>query len=501
MIPTVTMRTAFSDSNLLNNTLAGDSWKPWRALLIAAEGEELDDDERTIFKQLTHREREPGEPVEEFVGVVGRRGGKSRAISTKATYVAGLCTHPSLVPGERGVVLIIAADQRQSDIILDYIEANFAQSPILRQLVEARTTRTLRLNNGITIEVRAADFRNLRGPTYVACIADEVAFWMNENSANPDSEILNSVRPGLATTGGPLIMISSPYARRGEFWRAYDKNFGPTGDPKILVAQASSRTMNSTLPQSVVDRAMEKDPAMASAEWLGNFRTDIELFVSLDAVRAVVPDRISERPPNPSNAYLAFVDPSGGQIDSMTLAIAHQEYAQEIVVLDRLVEIRAPCSAEVAAHEFSQVIKSYGLLTCHGDKYGQIWVAEQFACFGISYVNDAEPKSLLYGALLTAINSRRVSLLDNDRLVAQLVGLERRTSRGGRDTIDHGPGGMDDVANCAAGAVAMILQQGVYDIGALAGRPDHPDEGSNWHMMRYAAYINSFNPANFGRVR
>ena len=45
---------------------------------------------------------------------------------------------------------------------------------------------------------------------------------------------LNAVRPGLATTSGPLFMISSPYARRGELWRTYNKHFGPDGDPSIL---------------------------------------------------------------------------------------------------------------------------------------------------------------------------------------------------------------------------------------------------------------------------
>jgi hypothetical protein len=37
-------------------------------------------------------------------------------------------------------------------------------------------------------------------------------------------------------------------------------------------------------------------------------------------------------------------------------------------------------------------------------------------------------------------------------MVSQFVGLERRTSRGGRDSIDHAPGGHDDVANAVAGA-------------------------------------------------
>jgi hypothetical protein len=49
-------------------------------------------------------------------------------------------------------------------------------------------------------------------------------------------------------------------------------------------------------------------------------------------------------------------------------------------------------------------------------------------------------------------------LLDNHKLVNQLVGLERRTSRGGRDSIDHPShgGAHDDVANAVAGVLTSI---------------------------------------------
>jgi hypothetical protein len=80
----VTLRQALADKKLLGSVLAGDSWDAWRVLLIAAMGEELSDDERMLFTQLTGREREPSQRVEEFVGVIGRRGGKSRAISVLA---------------------------------------------------------------------------------------------------------------------------------------------------------------------------------------------------------------------------------------------------------------------------------------------------------------------------------------------------------------------------------------------------------------------------------
>ena len=71
--------------------------------------------------------------------------------------------------------------------------------------------------------------------TYVAVHRDEAAFfYIDEFSSNADTEILNAVRPGLATTHGPLIIASSPYAKRGVLWEAHRRHYGPTGDPLNL---------------------------------------------------------------------------------------------------------------------------------------------------------------------------------------------------------------------------------------------------------------------------
>jgi len=120
----------------------------------------------------------------------------------------------------------IAPYQRQAGIVLGYAEAALQQSPILRQLISGRSNNALTLTNGINIEVRASSFRRLRGPTYVAVIADEAAFWYSDEfSANADVEILNAVRPGLATTGGPLIIASSPYAKRGVLYETHKRHY------------------------------------------------------------------------------------------------------------------------------------------------------------------------------------------------------------------------------------------------------------------------------------
>jgi hypothetical protein len=111
----MTMRRALSDPALLGNVLAGESWRAWRILLIATMGEALDDEERAIFQRLTGRAAEPGERVDELWAVVGRRGGKSRAVAVLIVFIAAFIDHSGvLVAGERPVVLCLAPSQKQA---------------------------------------------------------------------------------------------------------------------------------------------------------------------------------------------------------------------------------------------------------------------------------------------------------------------------------------------------------------------------------------------------
>ena len=87
----------------------------------------------------------------------------------------------------------------------------------------------------------------------------------------------------------------------------------------------------------------------------------------------------------------------------------------------------------------------------------------------------------MYCDLLPLLNAKRVELLDNPRLAAQLVGLERRTARSGRDTVDHTPGGQDDLANVVEGVLvgldldrrpALVKQSDMLDAGRPIKIPD-----------------------------
>ena len=104
--------------------------------------------------------------------------------------------------------------------------------------------------------------------------------------------------------------------------------------------------------------------------------------------------------------------------------------------------------------EFAGVLKAYRCTAVRGDRYGGEWPRERRK-LGVAYEPSERSKSELYVELLPLINSGRVSLLDDRKAIAQLVGLERRTARSGKDSIDHAPGGNDDRINAIAGALVM----------------------------------------------
>ena len=353
------------------------------------------------------------------------------------------------------MLLYLAQTQRTAKVAFRYCEAKFDENKMLRKLVTGKTQESISLKNGIDLEIRPANFRGLRGITAIGVVADEIAYWFSdEASANPDTEILTAVRPALATTGGPVIMISSPYAKRGELYETWRRNYGPDGDPSIMVAQGASRDFNPTLKQSVVDRAIERDPTRFKAEYLGQFRDDIAGFVTREAVEACAENGVRERAPQKDYRYFGFVDPSGGSVDSFSIAVAHKQ--GDGAILDAVREIKAPFSPAAAVAEYAALLKTYGIFQVMGDKFAGAWCQEPFQRAGIFYDPSARPKSDLYRDLLPLINSRACDLLDNERMISQIASLERRTGRSGRDVIDHSPGLHDDVANAVAGVITLV---------------------------------------------
>ena len=453
MTDDVSVVEAFTDPQLLGASFGEDTREPWRAVLCAAFGLPLNDARSTLFQRLSGGRAAPSKRVRELWAIAGRRSDKTHTAAGVAVYLAAIGaeldgTLSRLTAGERGVVLVLAVDRTQARVALSYVRGLLTESPLLSPMVERETAEGVELTNGVSIEVATNSHRSVRGRTLLAAIMDEVAFYRDEQSATPDVEVYRALIPSLATTGGMLVGISSPYARRGLLYQKWRKHFGKDDD--VLVVQGGSLDFNPTIDTQIIADAEADDPEAAKAEWYGQFRADVEAFITREVVESVTRNEGVELAPRKHVRYFAFADPAGGGADEFTLAIGH--YEDEHLITDAL-RARRGTPADIVA-EYAKLLKSYAVREVTADKYAGSWPADEFARHDIRVHPSSKSKSELYVDALAKFNSGRVELPPDDRLLVQLVSLERRTSRAGRDSVDHPPGGHDDRANAVAGLLA-----------------------------------------------
>lgn len=445
---------AIADPQLLGPSFSGTSWDTWRAVLKAAYGEPLSDTELALFKTVAGDRDPPQRQVRELIVIAGRRSGKDSIASAIATTAAIADYSPFLRPGERASVLCLACDREQSKIVSRYITGYFNTVPLLKPLLERETNIGIELNNGVEVVVATNSFRATRGRTIACAIFDEASFWRDDSYQNPDIEVYNAVMPSLVTLPGAiLIIITTAYRRAGLAYSKWQSHYAQNDDD-VLVIYAKSTDLNPLLPQYVIDAAIERDPEAANAEWNSVWRSDLAAYLDRQLIESAVDPGITVRPRVPRQNYIGFADPSGGRADSFTCAVAHLEGDQAI--LDALFEQRPPFNPSQTVADIARFLEAYGLGSVTGDMYAAGWVTEAFAREGLRYEYSERDRSALYQDCITLFTSGRARILDHPRLVHQFASLERRTSPVGRDRIDHGPGGHDDLCNSAAGALVGI---------------------------------------------
>jgi hypothetical protein len=446
-----------ADPKLFQPWFVGTSWNAWATVLKGAFGLPMSKKERALFRSLADR-NPPKKRVRELWIVAGRRAGKDSVASLIAAHTAAFFDPIGLLrPGERAVCMCLACDRDQAKIVLGFIRSYFNDIPYLERMVTRRTANGMELSNGVDIIVGTNTFRAVRGRSIALAIFDEVAFWRDDRSAAPDSETYNAIVPGTITLpGSMLIGISTPHKKSGLLYDRWREHWGKD-DGDVLVIRAPSMALNPTLNKRLIDAELARDPAKGRAEWLAEWRDDLATFVDRTLIEAAVDTGVIVRPRVPNVQYRAFADPSGGAGDSFTLAVAHRD-KDNTVVLDCVVERSAPFNPDIVTADMVKTLHEYGLTTCVGDRYAQQWVVQAFASKGITYNHSHRDRSAIYGDVLPLFTSGRARLLDNKKLIAQFAALERRTTST-RDKIDHAPGTHDDVANAAAGALVLATDK------------------------------------------
>jgi hypothetical protein len=462
-------------------------------VLKAAFAEPLTAEELAIFAQLSGGRAPPSKRVRElWAGPVGRRGGKSRAAAATATYVAVLVDHSArLVPGELGVIAVIAANRDQARVVHGYIKGFLEASPLLAQQIESIGAEEIRLKGNIVISVMTNSFRVARGQTLLLVVGDEISYWRSEESAYPDLETYRAVLPSLVASGGMWVGISTGYRRAGLLYTKHQRHFGQDSDD-VLVVSGATTLFNPVIDAAIIDAARAEDPEAAESEWLGGFRSDIANFLDDQLVEAAIDyGRPLELPPRRDKyRYTAFTDPSGGRHDHFAIAVAHEEKEGERLIIDAVRGARPPFNPQATVAEFALLLKDYGVDKVTGDNYSAAWSEQSFKDCGIKYVRSELPKSQLYLETLPLWTRGLVSIPNHERLVRELRLLERRTHRSGRDTVDHGARGSDDHANVTCGVLALLAGKKKYD-SLFTGWDDAPLPGPlttgrrDFYGMRY----------------
>ncbi len=476
---------ALRDPSLLGAAL-GDpaTWQTWRCVLKAAFGLELNRQDARAFAAVAGSRAPPAKRVRELWAIVGRRGGKSRMAALIAVFLACFVKY-RLARGETGMILVLSASTEGARVVFNYARAFLAESPVLRQEIDAITRDEIRLRNGLVIAIHSNSFRTIRGRTLCACIFDEVAVWRDESSATPDTETYSAVLPSLLTTGGLLVGISTGYRRAGLLYQKHRDYFGQASDD-TLVVQGSTLQFNQTLDETAIDAQRAADPAAASSEWDGGFRDDIASFLDDELIDAAVEHgRPLELPPRVGVYYRAFVDASGGiGADSYTLSIGHKESG--VFVIDVIRGTSGKFDPQEVTREYAALLKEYRCATVTGDYYGAEWVAASWRACNVSYVRSELPKSQIYLETIPLFARHLVRLPDDPKLLRELRLLERHTHRSGKDSIDHPKNGHDDYANAVCGVLRGLSNHLGYDPRFVGFQPDTDDTPANRTSSNYA---------------
>jgi hypothetical protein len=232
------------------------------------------------------------------------------------------------------------------------------------------------------------------------------------------------------------------------------------------VVQGPTTVFNPSLSVAEIEAQTAADPVAARSEWLAEFRTDLQSFLTDDLVdRAVDYARPLELPPlrGAGLFYKAFCDSAGGTgRDAYSLCIAHRE--ADVVVVDVVRATTGAFDPQQVTEQYAKLVKEYNAHGVAGDRYAALWTASAWDRCGVTSTVSDIPKSQIYLESLPWWTRGRVLIPDHPRLIRELRLLERSTGRN-RDVVDHPRGGHDDCANALCGVLRLLSDAlGDYDL-------------------------------------
>ena len=263
--------------------------------------------------------------------VSGRQVGKSTIIAKKAGDFA--------TDAPRKSVLIISATERQAEEL--FIKClNYIIDKDERLIMKGKnrpTKHIIKLKNGSIIRCLPTGLAGtgIRGFTIDLLIADEAAF-INE-------EVWLAVTPMLLTTGGDIILVSTPHGRAGYFWRCYnDKSFTVfhIKSEEVIKNRAISDSWTEIQRIKALEHLEREKKSMTTLqyaqEYLGEFVEELRQFFNDDIIKRCM---IKKRPGMIARekTYFLGVDVARMGRDECTFEIIDRSDRNKLIHIERIV--------------------------------------------------------------------------------------------------------------------------------------------------------------------
>jgi len=440
--------------------LDGPTWSAWHVILKAAYGEKLSAKQVEVFKKLTARTTyNPPKGGWSVIAVIAaRQCGKSEIGSVVTNYES---LFPLVEAPNLRAILVAQSEDDLKSTLFAYTRLPYEKSPALKAAIDedgTNTTTVMTLKSGVAIRALPCKPAAVRGPSAVVAVLDEPAHYRATDGNPLDAEIMAAAEPSLFTTKGKEWLLSSPYAEYGRMFELHRDYYGKD-DPRVLVIQSDSITLNPTLDALALAEYERTNPDAAISEVHGKFRANLSKLIDPNALEACVATGTTMRPFVAGIKYYCFVDSASGTKggDHFACAIAHVERGK--VILDVVRWWVPPFSARVVVKEIAELVTSYCINSVHGDRHGKGYAAQEWEDNKVRFEEtDADHSAIRnFLAVEGMINSQSVVLLDSPDLLRQFRVLDRVRSATG-DRVDH-PRGTHDDAACAVAGVAILARE------------------------------------------
>jgi phage FluMu gp28-like protein len=207
-----------------------------------------------------------------------RQSGKTRALAVYAVWFSVF--HPA------STTLIVAPSRRQSMIVSDLVHGYLSAMPkrVRASLVGRAQRTTIRLRNRSAIVSLPNSENLLRGYTAHLIIADEAAFFRNDESI-----FLHVLTPMLATTDGRMVVSSTPWGKGTMFYRY---SMDPAWERHHVTWQeAAAEGVYDPSFRAQIEWTREARPLTYRMEYMAEFAEETDTWLTRDLLAgAVHPD-------------------------------------------------------------------------------------------------------------------------------------------------------------------------------------------------------------------